>query len=163
MSAWEISYYDLKNCAIQVFLSFRTEKNHCYFFNEKAKPQSRIDARLQQKFRFLPFLINAHPFVSFFLWSKKWRIRFFAGEKFFSMRNISKNAVSEKERHNFFARPRQQQPTLLVTATSDCCIEYQELRKWMELRRNCYCWKFRLWGRNNTLFKLTQRLVIKLD
>ena len=107
------------------------------FIGESRK--GKFDARLQQKFRFLPFLINAHPFVSFFLWSKKWRIRFFAGEKFFSMRNISKNAVSEKERHNFFARPRQQQPTLLVTATSDCCIEYQELRKWMELRRNCYC------------------------
>ena len=72
------------------------------FIGESRK--GKFDARLQQKFRFLPFLINAHPFVSFFLWSKKWRIRFFAGEKFFSMRNISKNAVSEKEKHNFFCQ-----------------------------------------------------------
>ena len=38
------------------------------FIGESRK--GKFDARLQQKFRFLPFLINVHPFVSFFFGAK---------------------------------------------------------------------------------------------
>ena len=106
------------------------------FIGESRK--GKFDARLQQKFRFLPFLINVHPFVSFFFGAKNGESVFLLEKNSFRCEIFRKMLFRRKEKHNFFARARQQQPTLLVTATSDCCIEYQELRKWMELRRNCY-------------------------